>query len=547
MSIMRRRLLDDTVQKTAEGEDIVVRSVARMRPGLKLFGKSAQKATTGSQLLPKDYLETDISNPVYGIQYTVNDDGSVKAKGTATPGTSTVYYKNILDRLEDGKTYYYASDSPGGVIRIEYSDGTPTNYYNKVVINKSKISSVKPYIQFAQNTTVDKLLYPMLNEGEVAKPWEPYTGGKPSPSPDYPQEIVNTPMPIKVDFYGKNLVDFTKENVSGIKGGTVGNIEQGINFSYSVVRDCYCVLDYKLEKGKEYYIIFDIDRNADNIIFNYYPLIISRKSAHWYIGDVLKLQWGEENLEKTNLHFYAKFTTPEDEDCAIYVCGNNNITASGSTSIYNFCISYAEGDKYEPYKNQSLTLTVHNGLPGIPVETGGNYTDETGQQWVCDEIDLERGKYVKRTDFISLVNANYTGKLDSEQCYRFSIVLYDNPLMGSTSSASDYAMCNMLQIINSSDADQSFSALRIYGHADQVEFRIWLEKSAYESVDAAKLALADGVVLFPITPIETDLTPEEIATYSALHTNYPTTVVTNDAGAGMKLTYKTRKSLEVTI
>ena len=32
---------------------------------------------------------------------------------------------------------------------------------------------------------------PMLNEGTTALPYEPYTGGQPSPSPDYPQEIVS--------------------------------------------------------------------------------------------------------------------------------------------------------------------------------------------------------------------------------------------------------------------------------------------------------------------------------------------------------------------
>lgn len=39
--------------------------------------------------------------------------------------------------------------------------------------------------------------------------------------------------------------------------------------------------------------------------------------------------------------------------------------------------------------------------------------------------------------------------------------------------------------------------------------------------------------------IETDLSQEEIAAYKALHTNYPTTVVTTDAipGAGVEMEY----------
>ena len=47
-------------------------------------------------------------------------------------------------------------------------------------------------------------------------------------------------------------------------------------------------------------------------------------------------------------------------------------------------------------QSQTLTLSTPGDLPGIPVDSDGNYTDENGQQWVCDEIDLKRGKYVQR-------------------------------------------------------------------------------------------------------------------------------------------------------
>lgn len=53
---------------------------------------------------------------------------------------------------------------------------------------------------------------------------------------------------------------------------------------------------------------------------------------------------------------------------------------------------------YEPYHEQTLTLSTPNGLPGIPVTSGGNYTDQNGQQWVCDKVDLERGVNVQRVD-----------------------------------------------------------------------------------------------------------------------------------------------------
>ena len=63
----------------------------------------------------------------------------------------------------------------------------------------------------------------------------------------------------------------------------------------------------------------------------------------------------------------------------------------------NVCLTWnASSPDYEPYREQLLTLPTPTGLSGIPVTSGGNYTDSTGQQWVCDKVDLERGVRVQR-------------------------------------------------------------------------------------------------------------------------------------------------------
>ena len=51
---------------------------------------------------------------------------------------------------------------------------------------------------------------------------------------------------------------------------------------------------------------------------------------------------------------------------------------------------------FEPFQHQQASLSTPNGLPGIKVDSGGNYTDSNGQQWVCDEMDFKRWKYVQR-------------------------------------------------------------------------------------------------------------------------------------------------------
>ena len=45
------------------------------------------------------------------------------------------------------------------------------------------------YVQSSSTAEGTYTFWPMLEKGDTAHAWEPYTGGAPSPSPDYPQEI----------------------------------------------------------------------------------------------------------------------------------------------------------------------------------------------------------------------------------------------------------------------------------------------------------------------------------------------------------------------
>ena len=58
----------------------------------------------------------------------------------------------------------------------------------------------------------------------------------------------------------------------------------------------------------------------------------------------------------------------------------------------------ATATSFELYQEQTLTLQTPNGLPGIPVTSGGNYTDPGGQRWVCDEVDFGKSVKVQRGD-----------------------------------------------------------------------------------------------------------------------------------------------------
>lgn len=59
---------------------------------------------------------------------------------------------------------------------------------------------------------------------------------------------------------------------------------------------------------------------------------------------------------------------------------------------------------YDPYQSQSLTISTPNGLPGVPVNSGGNYTDASGQQSACDVKDYGIGKYTQMVGHIESYN-----------------------------------------------------------------------------------------------------------------------------------------------
>lgn len=67
--------------------------------------------------------------------------------------------------------------------------------------------------------------------------------------------------------------------------------------------------------------------------------------------------------------------------------------------------------KYEQYIGQTLTVITPNGLPGIPVNSNGNYVDENGQEWICDDIDLANGIYTKRLNTIEQYAGENIGEI----------------------------------------------------------------------------------------------------------------------------------------
>lgn len=180
-------------------------------------------------------------------------------------------------------------------------------------------------------------------------------------------------------------------------------------------------------------------------------------------------------------------------------------------------------------KVQTLTLLTPNGLPGIPVTSGGSYTDQSGQQWVCDEVDLERGVKVQRVNVVDLSTCVITGTTNLAVTKRLAIRL---PLKGR-----DYkieALCNKLQFF------VSFTKDTLHFYVDTFNAQVFIPIGAKNPEEG------EYILFYALaTPIETPLTPDEIAAYKALTAYAPNTVVQASDGAGIKLGYQRDVNLVV--
>ena len=197
-------------------------------------------------------------------------------------------------------------------------------------------------------------------------------------------------------------------------------------------------------------------------------------------------------------------------------------------------------------KTQTLTLPTPTGLPGIPVTSGGNYTDPQGQQWICDEVDLERGVKVQRVGEAAI---NAKTPVVSLSAYAASVVDKVQPFRVGALKVPEKSkiLCEALPFIASSSVTKvSYECIGLT--STFVDFSISNERlgtTAETTGNDAVKALMNWLKTNPLsfiyalaTPIETPFTPAEIAAYKALTAYGPDTVAQASDGAGIKLEYQ---------
>ena len=487
----------DAIVSSASGEQIVLTdSDNESLKGLHVYGKSTQVTTTGAQLFDKTVCTSG----------NITDDGVIDRNGEV--GEKDNIISGYIQCNE--KENYTSSQNV-----YKWFFYNEEKRFIKSEMNKAKVAApdmAKYLVLFYSINTVNALKYLdniMVNVGTSSLAFEPYTGGKPSPSIEYPQEIVSAG--------DKGSINVDVDNN--------GYIQKGTYFDN--------IRSLPLARGYMYHIEGNTKVNSINCF------VLNENKSFYTSASLYDYGYGNKKLTIVN------DTGGVDKECRMPMDYKNGYTFEVTVDglyLYqgidqrnldsdDFYIGHHANIVDEEYKKQTLTLKTPNGLLGIPVSTGGNYTDSKGQQWVCDEIDHARGKYVQRVKKI-FVNGNCKKEREPSNGLYRAIYIDDSLSYNVTGILCD-------KLFRSEDlfierCTQGYS--RIY-------FSIFLNRLK-NGENSTEEDLNEFLRENPLTflcvlkrPIERDLTQEEVETYKALHTNYPTTVIMIDENAGMKVSY----------
>lgn len=504
---------------SARGERIAVGDSAdAFFEGLKLYGKSEQVQTKGYQLFDASKIPTnsekDVTNNGDG-SFTISGGKTLKAGGVTftipknlfKPGIYTFLlngtkkqpnpYFNVIFENSKGNLYTFSADNSRFDLKQEHidSEGFTARFGYYTDSGTSTAGTWKPMF---------------YTDGDGT--WEPFTDGKASPSMEYKQEIEipGNSGNIGIGVFGKNLCKVTSvlnASFDGNTGTLVNNAKNNTVKSYIKIQSYdgdNFLTEIPVNNTGKTEKTFSVNGTFNRIRLSF----AGDKSEGSIKMDVSYLNYGEYTLSMD-----------------VEEIGTNK----GKISKIMLLNKGESDETFEPFQYQQASLSTPNGLLGLPVDSGGNYTDSNGQQWVCDEMDFKRGKYVQRVKKVA-----FDGSKDEtwrrENSYVYIRINDSAPLtIPLVNKFVGVKNTNSNANTNNSSTISSSSALTccLTGITDG-ELQVWTTYLQTNPIE---------VLYILATPIETDIPEETMNAYRKLYTNYPSTVIQNDAGAGMEVEY----------
>lgn len=472
---------------TMSGESplVIPDSAERVNKRLELGGKTEQVTTMGVNLFDekllldfgsKNYDKTQSGSGFYYYKFPVSGTVTVSTKNANKNGEYlTVGIK------PDGSDKTWLSHGSAAISKYKTLTPEDGNIYLGVNNNPERVKSM------IQNTGGI-----IINEGSVAKPYEPYTGGKPSPSPEYPQEIKNSgkwneetqKYEVDVKITGKNLFDSEKAKDKSkwtpcALSANFVEIAVYVGTGSTVTASNNVKIDNPV-----YYYGVALKSSEDIKYFICYPGYPNSKDTHTFTA--------------TEDYIYVRCNKTSLND-VIGVCGGLQIEIGASRM------------DFESYKEQTLTLTSDR-----PITKWDRLVEQDGQiGWLYKSRKIE-----------------FDGSETFDERYLPSLIY--NLEVGKYSEGGifcNYSNSEGIGKGNNAGSTISFRKATTY----------WNCENAQQFKEFLKTKKDEGNPLYVFyETISTEFVPlpqSEQNAIRALKTYYPTTTITNDQGCTMELDY----------
>lgn len=469
---------------TMSGESplVIPDSAERVNKRLELGGKTEQVQTTGAQLF--DIAKCPLEHN--GVSFKIP-----KSSRDVVLMDGYVFEENTQYTISAQKST--SENVNSAVFKFEYVDGSRNEIKVKDIAKKSLTSmsgkTVKRFLVVNPFGAVDEVFNFQFEKGVTATPYEPYTGCKPSPSPEYPQEIKNSgkwneetqKYEVEVVLSGKNLFDFSTCEEGKVFEGS-GNIISAANGLLTDFIPCFPNSQYSRSRtGSTVVAFYDCDKNKIGFEIVGNTTFVTPEKCRYFRFSALK-----------TIVDYTKI-----------------VACPGQTVM-----------DYEPYREPKFfTLTLNKPLRGI-----GEMKDELSESGILrrvKSITLNGSEKWYKHENSAFVAMNCYGlKIDDLEVKNYNLT----------------TLCNYLKWAKFPQDVESQSA-----HGGYIYFTV--PKETCLDLESFKEWLAKNTPVLEYRlkePVLEELSEEDKASIRALKTYYPTTVITADGGEldpDIKVTY----------
>lgn len=465
-------------------------------------GKTEQASTTGAQLFDVDaFLNLDLEDVMtFGkgrqtiltlepnTKYTMSTDAIGNVNSSTPEKDRSLYFTTIDDTTLNG-------------MNTAVINGTP-----RTVISDDK-GQVKVILLDRDNSIpiVKKEKYVMLNQGETPLPYEQYTGGKPSPSVEYPQEIVSAGKYDEVS--GKYVIDV------GVTGKNLIDVDELRNengYLKSRFTSSTKIKPFHIEKDKKY-LLFGVGRGCD------YSSV--------YFGDS-SLKYGGNNYDW--LHTGTGFKI-FDSDKEKYIA----LTAKRSATITNVII-HGSKEVIDCYTVKKFGLfELMDGETSVQYEP---YHEPQTLQLQLEKPLTKWDRIEKRDGVYGIVYKHRTVD-DLATLVKDNTIIYD-------SSEERYFLIDLKDVNFNYDYSKVYSEVGLYKKDINVLYVPKVQKNSFlvyvsdtDTIETAKEHLHYKVICETDSEEFVPLPEETQIALNLLHTNYPTTIISNSEDCEMEVEY----------